>query len=55
MNTRAILYNWKTADQIEAEYSLNNKASRAKNKPGCHHPPNRFTDSQLQFMSDRPI
>ena len=37
LKNRAILYNWKTADQIEAGIALNNGVKRAENTPGWQH------------------
>ena len=33
----AILYDWKTADRIEAGVSVNNWHKRAENTPSWHH------------------
>ena len=48
---RAILYNWKTADRIEAGFSLNKRVKRAENKSDWHHARSnhRFRDIWLQF------
>ena len=34
MNLWDILYDWKTADWMEAGFSLNNRPKRAENTPG---------------------
>ena len=34
MKIRAIVYDWKTTDCIEAGLSLNNRPKQAENKPG---------------------
>ena len=49
----AILFNWKTANRIEAGVSLNKRAKRAENKSDCHHARSRFWDIRLQFTSVR--
>ena len=50
-----MLYNWKTAARIEAEFSLYKKAKRAENKAGRHHARSyhRFREIRLQFTSVR--
>ena len=39
-----ILYNWKTADQVEAKISLNNRAKEADNMP------RRFTAQYIELL-----
>ena len=48
---RAILYNTKTADRIEAEFSLKKRAEITENKSSWHHARwyHRFRDIRLQF------
>ena len=33
----SILYNWKTADRMEAGFSLSDRPEQAENTPGRHH------------------
>ena len=37
MKIMAILYNWKTTEQMEAGFSLNNTNKQDENTYGCHH------------------
>ena len=39
LKIRAVLYNWKTADQIDAEFFLNNRPKGAENPPGTQSSP----------------
>ena len=53
----AILYYWKTADRIEAGFSLKNRSKGAENMSDGHHARSnhRFRDIRLQFTSLRLI
>ena len=54
--TRAIFYNWKTADRIELVF-VNNRSKGTKNIPGWHHARSydRFPDIRLQITTVRLI
>ena len=48
----AILFNWKTADRIEVEFSLNKKAKGTKiSLTDTTHVANPFSEILLQFAS----
>ena len=51
------LYNWKTADGMEARFSLQNRPKRAEHTPDKYHAPSyhSFRYIGLQVTSIRPI